>query len=76
MNEYEKPTDPAAVLREVVLEKLRDAETPGFWAEFSPDEAELAGAFEEDALSEEDAVETDIDRLQAEEPTTGSSGHE
>lgn len=63
MNEYEKPGDPAAIMREVVLEKMRDAETPGFWAEFSPDEAELAGAFEEDALSEADAVETDIDRL-------------
>ncbi len=63
MNEYEKPADPAVVTREVVLEKMRDAETPGFWAEFAPDEAELAGAFEEDALSEDDTVATDIDRI-------------
>jgi hypothetical protein len=66
MNEYEKPADTAVVTREVALEKLRDAETPGFWAEFSPDEAELAGAFEETALTAEDAIATDIDRLAGE----------
>lgn len=71
MNDYEKPADAAAVTREVVIEKMRDAETPGFWAEFSPDEAELAGAFEEDALSLEDAIATDIDRLASKDNDAG-----
>jgi hypothetical protein len=44
----------AAALRE----KLADAETPGFQAEFDPDEAARAGAFAEDALSEADALDT------------------
>lgn len=37
-------------------EKLADAETPSFAAEFDPDEAAEAGAFVENALSEEDAA--------------------
>ena len=32
-------------------------ETPGYEVEFDPEEAELAGAFVEDALSEQDAME-------------------
>lgn len=43
--------------REIVREKMLDAMTPGFQAEFDPDEADLAGAFVEDALSEQDAIE-------------------
>ncbi len=35
--------------------KLQDADTPGFAAECDPDEAELMGAFVEDAISEADA---------------------
>lgn len=47
---------------DAVLEKLEDAATvPGFQSEFDPVEAEKAGAFEEDALSEEDAIESSID---------------
>lgn len=46
---------------ESIREKLVDAETPGFQAEFDPGEAEHAGAFEEDALSETDALESCID---------------
>jgi hypothetical protein len=42
---------------DIVREKLGDAETPGFFAEFDPDEAERAGAFNEDALSEADALD-------------------
>lgn len=41
-----------------VREKLADAELPGFKAEFDPAEAEAAGAFREDALSEGDALES------------------
>ncbi len=43
-------------------EKLTDAETsPGFAVAFDPEEAEQAGAFEEDALSATDALESSID---------------
>ena len=43
-------------------EKLADAETtPGYAAEFDPEEADRAGAFEEDALSEADALESSVD---------------
>jgi hypothetical protein len=37
-------------------EKLIDAMVPGYQAEFDPVEAETAGAFFEDALSEADAI--------------------
>ena len=40
---------------DTVSEKLDDIMTPGFQAEFDPEEAESAGAFSEDALSEDDA---------------------
>ena len=46
-------------------EKLADALTPGYLAEFDPDEAERAGAFAEDALSERDAMESAIDLMNA-----------
>jgi hypothetical protein len=42
-------------------DKLSDAMTPGFEAEFDPEEAERAGAFDEDALSEADALDSCID---------------
>ena len=46
----------------VLKEKLSDAEwSPGFEVEFDPEEAEQAGAFEEDALSAADALESSID---------------
>lgn len=43
---------------ELVMEKLRDANTPGAVVEFDPDEAEMAGCFVETALSEEDALDS------------------
>lgn len=46
-----------------VAEKLQDALTPGYQAEFDPAEAEAAGAFEEDALSEIDALASTHDSL-------------
>lgn len=45
----------------VVDEKMDDAMTPGFQAEFDPDEAELAGAFHEDALTAGEAAESSIE---------------
>lgn len=41
----------------LAAEKLRDAQVAGFEPEFSPQEAEAAGAFVEDALGEADARE-------------------
>ena len=48
-------------ITEIIQEKLLDAEIPGFQAEFDPLEAESLGAFKEDALSEQDALESSID---------------
>mgnify|MGYP001445109932 CR=1 FL=1 len=48
-------------IKEIIQEKLLDAEIPGFQAEFDPLEAERLGAFIEDALSEQDALESSID---------------
>jgi hypothetical protein len=43
---------------EVMAEKLADAQTPGYQSEFDPLEADLAGAFAEDAISEADAIDS------------------
>ena len=48
--------DKDATGAQVLREKLLDAMTPGYQAEFDPEEAECAGAFVEDALSEGDAL--------------------
>jgi hypothetical protein len=53
--------DEAANRAAALREKFVDVLTPGFQVEFSPLEAELAGAFVEDALSEHDALESAID---------------
>lgn len=55
---------------DVIKAKLLDAMIPGFQAEFDPDEADRAGAFIEDALSEEDAMASDVDLLDPMNPDT------
>jgi hypothetical protein len=50
----------------ITLEKLRDAMIPGFVPEFDPDEAEEAGAFEEDAITLADALDNIADQVQDE----------
>lgn len=45
-------------------EKMADILTPGHIAEFDPEEAERAGAFVEDAISEDDASQSTDDLLQ------------
>lgn len=60
-NVFEQAFDKESDGREVLLEKLRDAGLPGSVIEFDPDEAAQVGAFEEDALSEEDAAESAMD---------------
>ena len=51
---------------EVLRAKLSDAMTPGFIVEFDPHEAEAAGAFEEHALAEADALESASDAFSLE----------
>jgi hypothetical protein len=46
----------AAARAQALREKLTDAMTPGYQAEFDPGEADRAGAFVESALSESDAL--------------------
>lgn len=48
-------------LADIVQEKLLDAATAGFEVEFSPEEAEHAGAFKEDGLAEPDARVSAVD---------------
>lgn len=45
-----------------LYEKLSDVMVPGFEAEFDPDEADQAGSFTEDALSEQDAADSSGDQ--------------
>jgi hypothetical protein len=58
-DEYLQP-DPDPDRSALAVAKLHDALVSGFEPEFSPHEAEAAGAFLEDALSEDDARETDL----------------
>lgn len=48
-------------LMDVISEKYEDLIIPGFLVEVSPIEADFMGAFFEDALNEEDAMETMYD---------------
>jgi hypothetical protein len=48
-------------LMDVMSEKFEDLVIPGFLVEVSPIEANLMGAFVEDALNEEDAMEAIYD---------------
>lgn len=63
--EPQLPNDDEANAADALREKLADAMTPGYQVEFDPDEAERAGAFVEDALSEADAAESGIDLIDA-----------
>ena len=59
--------DDAVSAAEALREKLSDALLPGACVECDPEEAERAGAFIEDALSELDAAESAFDRLTLDE---------
>ncbi|HEX8883248.1 MAG TPA: protein TraD [Noviherbaspirillum sp.] len=59
------PPGDAASVAAALRDKLTDILTPGYAAEFDPDEAEQAGAFVEDALSLEDAAESCLDLTDA-----------
>ncbi|MFT2112503.1 conjugal transfer protein TraD [Marinomonas sp. 2405UD68-3] len=66
--------DDQANAAEALREKLDDAMTSGYQAEFDPEEAETVGAFVEDALSEEDAAESDADLVDATVPEDDKEG--
>ncbi len=48
-------------LNELISEKLKDLMIPGFITEVTPIEADIMGAFAEEALSEDDAQEAIYD---------------
>jgi hypothetical protein len=50
-----------------IIEKMNGAMTTGSHVEFDPDEAKKIGAFEEDALSEQDAAESRAENTRATE---------
>ena len=60
-NPKPKDIDPQDI--DIIESKFLDAQTPGFEAAFTLDEAEEAGAFVEDALSESDAKESAVGSL-------------
>lgn len=56
------PNDTDNAMRiDTLGEKLLDAETPGFYALFTDEEAVAAGAFVEDALDEDTAFTASFD---------------
>lgn len=55
------PLDEGVSQDAALREKLADVLIPGFQAEFDPYEAEQVGAFQEDALSEQDALDSAVD---------------
>jgi hypothetical protein len=50
-------------MNDIVRQKLADAQVPGCIVEFDPDEAAQVGAFEEDAITLEDAQASTPDFL-------------
>ena len=61
MDQHDALAGDAARAAAALRDKLTDILIPGYAAEFDPDEAEQAGAFEEDALGQQDAAESSLD---------------
>ena len=70
MNKPLRDTESDHFALEILQKKLLDAQIPGFKAQFEPQEAEMLGAFTEDALNEKDALESVIDSLGADHENT------
>ena len=70
MNKPPRDTESDHFDLEILQKKLLDAQIPGFKAQFEPQEAEMLGAFIEDALNEKDALESVIDILGADHENT------
>ncbi|MDV6348857.1 conjugal transfer protein TraD [Nitrosomonas sp. Is35] len=60
-----KPRSDTETDKEILQQKLLDAQVPDFKAQFEPQEAEMLGAFTEDAINEKDALDSAIDLLGA-----------
>jgi len=56
--------DDSASAAAALRDKLTDLLIPGYSVEFDPDEAEQVGAFQEEALSEQDAAESCLDLVE------------
>lgn len=54
-------TTPNTTQMDIINEKLLDAEIPGFYALFTDEEAAIVGAFDDDAISEETALNGSYD---------------
>lgn len=63
MNQYVRPTDKALLDETTNLKIAVMSEAPGLPVEFDKEEAAWAGAFREDALSQEDAQNAALDTL-------------
>lgn len=50
--------------QQVAEAKLQDSQVPGFIVSMDPDEAEMLGAFEEDALSAYAAMQSTVDAVE------------
>ena len=61
----DRAADDAACAAAALRDKLTDILTPGYAAEFDPDEAEQAGAFVEDSLNLQDAADSCMDLVDA-----------
>jgi hypothetical protein len=59
-----------------LLEKLKDAAVPGAQIDMDPNEAEAAGAFSDDAISQEDALAATSDMLDVDATVVVGGGHE
>ena len=59
--QYQRPNEETTA-REVLDAKCAELDVPGHEVEFDPDEADACGAFIEDALGEEDAMEAALDQ--------------
>ena len=70
MNKPPRDTESDHFDLEILQKKLLDAQIPGFKAQFEPQEAEMLGAFAEDALNAKDALESVIDILGADHENT------
>lgn len=55
------PAIPATVVMPIISQTEDDTSVPGVQVEYSPDDADAFGAFEEDALSEVDAWASNVD---------------
>lgn len=50
--------------QQVAEAKLQDSQVPGFIVSMDPDEAEMLGAFEEDALNAYAAMQSTVDAVE------------